>query len=135
MIEIYSQPKRSGFTVPACFLVLLAACQLACAGDLRGDSKNGAFLFKRCASCHAVGPYASAGYGPQLNGIVGRRAASTKDYKYSEAMKKSGLTWDEKTLAAYLRAPHDVVPGTTMRFWGIKDEQQVADLLSYLKTF
>ncbi|MYM21779.1 c-type cytochrome [Duganella sp. FT135W] len=112
-------------------LLLLAAGQASAAGD----PKNGAFLFQRCASCHAVGKYASAGYGPQLNGIVGRRAASTKDYKYSEAMKKSGLTWDEKTLAAYLRAPHDVVPGTTMRFWGIKDEQQVADLLSYLKTF
>lgn len=112
-------------------LALLVAGQATAAGD----PKNGAFLFRRCASCHAVGPYASAGYGPQLNGIVGRRAASTKDYKYSEAMKKSGLTWDEKTLAAYLRAPHDVVPGTSMRFWGIKDEQQVADLLSYMKTF
>jgi cytochrome c len=98
------------------------------------DPKRGEVLFQRCASCHAVGPYATGGYGPQLNRIVGRRAASTKDYRYSEAMKKSGLVWDEKTLSAYLRAPHDVVPGTSMRFWGIKDEQQVADLLSYLKT-
>lgn len=114
---------------------LLAASLWATAAPLVGNQKNGAFLFQRCASCHAVGKYASAGYGPQLNGIVGRRAASTRDYKYSEAMKKSGLTWDEKTLTAYLRAPHDVVPGTSMRFWGIKDEQQVADLLSYLKTF
>jgi cytochrome c len=112
---------------------LLLAGQAAAASV--GDPKNGAFLFRRCASCHAVGPYASAGYGPQLTGIVGRRAASTKDYKYSEAMKKSGLTWDEKTLVAYLRAPHDVVPGTSMRFWGIKDEQQIADLLSYMRTF
>ncbi|MYM65809.1 c-type cytochrome [Pseudoduganella sp. FT55W] len=116
------------------FLAVLLLAGQACATGV-GDPKNGAFLFRRCASCHAVGPYASAGYGPQLNGIIGRRAASTKDYKYSEAMKKSGLTWDEKTLAAYLRAPHDVVPGTSMRFWGIKDEQQVADLLSYMKTF
>lgn len=112
-------------------IALLAAGQAGAAGN----PKNGAMLFQRCASCHAVGPYASAGYGPQLNGIVGRKAASTKDYKYSEAMKKSGLVWTEKNLAAYLRAPHDVVPGTSMRFWGIKDEQQVADLLSYLKTF
>ncbi|RZT04101.1 cytochrome c [Duganella sp. CF402] len=115
-----------------CLLILVLIAGHASAA---GDPKNGAFLFRRCASCHAVGPYASAGYGPQLNGIIGRKAASTKDFKYSEAMKKSGLTWDEKTLAAYLRAPHDVVPGTTMRFWGIKDEQQVADLLSYMRTF
>ena len=108
---------------------LLAAGQAAA-----GDAKVGEALFKRCASCHQVGTYAQGGFGPQLNAIVGRRAASTKDYKYSEAMRKSGLVWDEKTLAAYLRAPHDVVPGTSMRFWGIKDEQQVADLLSYLRT-
>ncbi|WP_432382022.1 c-type cytochrome [Duganella sp. P38] len=112
-------------------IALLAAGQAGAAGD----PKNGARLFQRCAACHAVGPYASAGYGPQLNGIVGRRSASTTDYKYSEAMRKSGLVWTEKNLAAFLRAPHDVVPGTSMRFWGIKDEQQVADLLSYMKSF
>jgi len=110
--------------------VLLVAGHVTAAGD----PKVGEALFKRCASCHQVGPYAQGGFGPQLNGIIGRHAASTKDYKYSEAMKKSRLVWDEKTLAAYLRAPHDVVPGTSMRFWGIKDEQQVADLLSYMRS-
>jgi len=49
-------------------------------------------------------------------------------------MKKSGLVWNEKNLAAFIRAPHDVVPGTSMRFWGVKDEQQIADLLSFMKT-
>jgi len=116
-------------------ILLLIALLAASQAHAAGDPKNGARLFQRCASCHAVGPYASAGYGPQLNAIIGRKAASTKDYKYSEAMKKSGLVWTEKNLAAYLRAPHDVVPGTSMRFWGIKDEQQVADLLSYMKSF
>lgn len=111
------------------FIALLVAGQAGAAGDV----KNGAFLFQRCASCHAVGPYAQAGYGPQLHRIIGRKAAAT-DFKYSEAMKKSGLVWDEKTLAAFMRAPHDVVPGTSMRFWGIKDEQQIADLLSYMRT-
>jgi cytochrome c len=114
--------------------LLLAAIPFTFA-QAAGNPAAGKLLFQRCASCHAVGPYASGGYGPQLNGIIGRRAASTKDYKYSEAMKKSGLTWDEKTLTAYLRAPHDVVPGTSMRFWGIKDEQQLADVMAYLKTF
>jgi cytochrome c len=115
---------------PLALIVLLFAAQASAAGD----PKNGAFLFRRCAACHAVGPYASAGFGPQLQGIIGRNAAATRDFKYSEAMKKSGLVWDEKTLAAFMRAPHDVVPGTSMRFWGIQDEQQVADLLSYMRT-
>jgi len=114
--------------------LILISLLLAAQAHAAGDPNHGQQLFRRCASCHAVGPYASAGYGPQLNHIVGRRAAATTDYKYSEAMKKSGLVWDEKTLAAFVRAPHDLVPGTAMRFWGIKDEQQVADLLSYLKT-
>ena len=111
-------------------ILLMAAGQAAAAGN----PKNGAFLFQRCASCHATGPYASGGFGPQLTGILGRKAAVTKDFKYSEAMKKSGLVWNEKNLAAFIRAPHDVVPGTSMRFWGVKDEQQIADLLSFMKT-
>lgn len=89
----------------------------------------------RCASCHAIGPSARGGFAPQLNGIVGRRAASTLDFKYSAAMKNSGIVWTEKNLARFVDAPSDVVPGTSMRFWGISNEQQVANLLAYLRTF
>jgi cytochrome c len=111
-------------------LALVGWPLLATAG---GDAVRGQQLFKPCASCHAVGPYASAGYGPQLNGIIGRKAATTADFKYSEAMKKSGIVWNEQNLAAFMRAPEDVVPGTKMRFWGVKDAQQIADLLAYLR--
>jgi cytochrome c len=82
-----------------------------------------------------VGPSAHGGFGPQLNGVIGRPAASTRDFKYSTAMAKSRIVWTEKNLAAFLRSPSDVVPGTKMRFWGISDEQQIADLLAYLRTF
>ena len=105
----------------------------AVAATRAGDAAAGENVFKRCASCHQVGKYAQAGYGPQLNGIVGRKAGATTGYKYSEAMKKSGIVWTEQKLAAYIRAPHDVVPGTSMRFWGIDDDQQIADLLAYLR--
>ncbi|MEO5932726.1 MAG: c-type cytochrome [Duganella sp.] len=106
--------------------------QAAAAGYV-GSAKAGEAAFRMCASCHQVGRYAQAGYGPQLNGIIGRKAAATPDFKYSEAMKKSGIVWTEQKLAAYMRAPHDVVPGTSMRFWGISDDQQVADLLAYIR--
>jgi cytochrome c len=89
----------------------------------------------RCASCHAIGPSARGGFAPQLNGIVGRRAASTADFKYSPAMKASGIVWTEKNLARFINGPSDVVPGTSMRFWGIGNEVQVANVLAYLRTF
>jgi cytochrome c len=99
------------------------------------DIANGQRLFaSRCASCHAVGPSARAGFGPQLNGLLGRRAGGTPDFRYSPAMLKSGIVWNEKTLAAFLDSPGELVPGTKMRFWGMSDQKQVGDLLAYLRS-
>ena len=120
------------------WVTLALACQLplACAA---GDVVAGKALFLSltCASCHAVGPGARAGYGPQLNGIFGRAAGSTIDYKerYSVAMKKSGIVWSEQTLTKFINSPGDVVPGTKMSFWGISNEKKVANLLAYLRSF
>jgi cytochrome c len=109
---------------------------LALAGCSRHEGPvDGAAVFKPCASCHQIGPNARGGFGPQLNGLFGRRAGSTPDFTYSAAMKASGIVWDEHTLAAYLRDPDKVVPGTKMRFWGIHDEKEMAALLAYLRTF
>jgi cytochrome c len=90
---------------------VLLLCAPLCAGA--ADLANGARLFgTRCASCHSVGPSARAGFGPQLNGIHGRRAGSTPDFRYSPAMQQSGIVWNDKSLAAFLDAPDEVVPGT-----------------------
>lgn len=107
----------------------------AAAAPAAGDAVAGKAAFMQCASCHQVGPSARGGFGPQLNGIVGRRAAATPDYKYSQAMQQSGIVWSEKNLAAFLASPGNVVPGNKMRFFGIGNERQVADLLAYLRTF
>jgi cytochrome c len=96
---------------------------------------DGAALFKTCASCHQVGPNARGGFGPQLNGLFGRRAGSTPDYTYSDAMRRSGIVWNEPTLAAFLRDPDKTVPGTKMRFWGMHDDKEIAALLAYLRTY
>lgn len=113
--------------------LLLAACLPLAAGA--ADLANGQRLFaSRCASCHAVGPSARAGFGPQLNGIHGRRAGSTPDFRYSPAMLKSGIVWNDRTLAAFLDSPGGLVPGTKMRFWGMSDPKQVGDLLGYLRS-
>jgi len=99
------------------------------------DAATGERAFKQCASCHQVGVNARSGFGPQLNGLFGRRAGATPDFVYSDAMKASGIVWDERSLAAFLRDPKKLVPGTKMRFWGIGDENEIKALEAYLRTF
>jgi cytochrome c len=82
-----------------------------------------------------VGVNARSGFGPQLNGLFGRRAGTTPDFAYSEAMKRSGIVWDERTLSAFLHDPKKLVPETKMRFWGIADENEIAALQAYLRTY
>jgi len=104
-------------------------------GSPAGQTDAGAVVFKKCMACHQVGPSARNGVGPVLNGVVGRSAGTYPDYNYSPATRNSGLVWDEQTLARYLRAPREVVPGTRMLFIGLKKDQEVADVIAYLKRF
>jgi cytochrome c len=104
------------------------------ATHLVGEAAAGQQAFVRCAECHQIGPSARSGFGPQLNGVLGRIAGSTRDYQYSSAMKQSGMVWSEQNMAAFLRSPASLVPGTKMIFWGLSDEQEIADLLAYLRT-
>ena len=117
--------------------LMLPALALADGGSGRwmpGDPVAGKRAFARCASCHQVGPSARGAFGPQLNGIIGRKAGATADFKYSPAMQQSGIVWTEPVLAAFLKSPGKVVPDNRMRFWGIGDERQIANLLAYLRT-
>ena len=100
-----------------------------------GHTDAGALVFKKCMACHQVGPSAENGIGPVLNGVVGRSAGQYPNYNYSSANKSSGLVWGERTLARYLRAPAEVVPGTKMIFAGLKKDQEIADVIAYLKQF
>ncbi|MBG6220398.1 MULTISPECIES: cytochrome c family protein [unclassified Janthinobacterium] len=112
-----------------------ATAQAAAApAALTGNAEAGKAAYHKCASCHQVGPSARAGFGPKLTGVIGRKAGSTTDYKYSAAMKNANIVWTEQNLASYLKAPSDFIPGNKMRFWGIGNAQQVADLLAYLRT-
>lgn len=106
------------------------------AATAAADIQAGKAVFAtRCASCHHVGRNARAGFGPQLNGIIGRAAGGTPDFQYSEAMRASKVVWSQDTLRAFVHSPGKVVPGTKMRFWGLSDDQQITDLLGYLQTF
>ncbi|MGZ5183324.1 MAG: c-type cytochrome [Ramlibacter sp.] len=121
--------------VPTLLTPLLLSLPLQGCTPSGTDAATGARVFRQCASCHQVGANARAGFGPQLNGLFGRRAGSAPDFVYSEAMRRSGIVWDERTLAAFVRAPDKVVPETKMRFWGLGDENQIQALLAYLRSF
>jgi cytochrome c len=82
-----------------------------------------------------VGENAKTRVGPVLNGLIGRKAGTYEGFKYTEANKNSGLIWDEPTLTKYLRNPRATIPGTSMTFVGIKKDEEIEDLIAYLKQF
>jgi cytochrome c len=99
------------------------------------DAEAGKAVFNVCKACHGVGEGAKNQVGPVLNGVIGRKAGTAEGFNYSEAMKGSGLTWDEATIAGYLADPKGKVPGNKMVFAGLKDEQKQKDVIAYLKSF
>jgi cytochrome c len=99
------------------------------------DPVAGERIFKRCLACHMVGEDAKPRVGPVLNGLIGRKAGTYEGFKYTEANRNSGIVWDEATLTEYLRNPRAKIPGTSMAFPGIKKDEEIADLIAYLKQF
>ena len=97
-----------------------------------GDAKAGEKVFRKCKSCHYVDQEKNK-TGPHLVNIIGRAAGSVDGFKYSKAMKDSGLTWDEATLAEFLKKPKDYLKGTKMAFAGLRKDTEIADLIAYLK--
>ncbi|WP_298863617.1 c-type cytochrome [uncultured Sulfitobacter sp.] len=103
-----------------------------------GDPDKGEKIFRKCASCHEVGQGAINRIGPQLNGLFGRTAGAMPDMQYSKNMIRmgdDGLIWTVETLDAYVENPRALVSKTRMSFRGIKDPQERADLLAYLRRF
>jgi cytochrome c len=118
--------RRTAFTALA-VLPFAAAPAFA-----QGDPEKGEKVFNRCKACHVVDKEQNR-VGPHLVGIIGRQAGSVEGFKYSDAMKNSGKTWDEETLAAYLKDPKGYIAGNKMAFAGLKKEDEVADVIAYLK--
>jgi cytochrome c2 len=102
------------------------------------DIGAGEQAFKRCTACHSVGENAANRMGPQLNGVVGKEAATQEGFNYSQALRErgeAGLTWTPETLTQFIHSPRDYVPGNKMSFAGVKDDKQIADIIAYLMTF
>ncbi len=112
-------------------LVLVTA---ASAAQAAGDAAKGKTVFQRCAICHRAEKDGGNGLGPNLFGLVGRKAGTAAGFNYSVAMKNSGITWTTDKLFAYIEHPSAVVPGNKMAFAGISDAGQRADVVAYLAT-
>ncbi len=100
------------------------------------DAAAGEKVFNtRCKVCHQIGEGAKNAVGPVLNGLIGRKTGSVEGYSYSDANKNSGLTWDEATFREYIKNPRAKIPGTKMVFAGLPKEEDVDNLLAFLKQF
>ncbi|MGF1607089.1 MAG: c-type cytochrome [Rhodothalassiaceae bacterium] len=118
------------------FLPALAALSLtaltAPAAFAEGDPAKGEIVFKRCAACHVVEEGVNR-IGPSLHGVFGRTSGSVEGFRYSNAMASADIVWTEETIKEYLQNPRTYVPGNRMAFPGLRNEQQLDDLIAYLK--
>lgn len=99
------------------------------------DAEAGQRVFNQCRACHNIDKGGRNGVGPNLWGIVDRKAASIEGFRYSTNMRtlaEGGHTWTIENLTTYLTNPKAVVPQGSMSFAGIRNEQQLKDLLAYL---
>jgi cytochrome c len=98
-----------------------------------GNASRGERLFnQQCKACHTLDQGGASPVGPNLHGLLGRKAGGVQGFSYSDAMKKSGIVWDDKTLGDYLKDPKGRVPGTKMVYAGLKRQEQLDDMVAYL---
>ena len=96
------------------------------------DPVNGKKVFKKCVACHSLQEGKNK-IGPSLYNLIDRKAGLVEGYKYSKAMKNSGVVWDEESLDEFLIKPRKFIPKTKMSFRGIKNKSLRDDLISFLK--
>ena len=124
--------QENPMKLPGLYAFVLGCAVALTSGAMAAEAAKGKRVFNKCKACHSL----QAGkkrVGPDLAKLFGRKAGTVKGYRYSKAMKKSGITWDEKTLDEYLTKPRKMVKGTKMAFPGLKKKADRDNLIVFLK--
>jgi cytochrome c len=122
--------KKTGALAGATAIVALIA--VVATPAVAADAAHGKVVFQTCAACHSDKPDA---IGPSLKGVYGRKAGSLEDFRYSPAMQRSGITWDDANLHAYIKDPQAKVKGNRMPFGGLSSDADIDDVIAYLKDY
>lgn len=113
--------------------VAAVALSFTTAAFADGDAAKGQKVFMKCKTCHSL----EAGknmVGPSLHSLFGRKAGTAAGYKYSDALKNAGFDWNEDHLENWLKNPKTALPGNKMVFVGLKKDDDIDNLIAYLKT-
>ena len=116
----------------AMLIVIGIGMGMSVGATLAADVDAGKKVFRKCKACHTLKEGGKSAIGPNLYGVVGRNAATVDGFKYSKAMKESGLVWDEATLTGYLTKPKEFLPGNKMPFPGLKKPEQIENVIAYI---
>ena len=125
------QMRKLGLPAVAVALATVIFAPQAQAGDAAAGQK----VFNKCRACHVADKETNR-VGPHLVGIIGRKAGTVDGFKYSDGMKgagEKGLVWTEENIAKYMKDPKDFVPGNRMAFVGLKKDEEIQDLIAFLK--
>ena len=121
----------AALAIGSCLVLPLTAAAQPAADD--PTMKLGKRVFLMCRSCHGTESDGRHKVGPNLHGVFGRKAGTAEGFKYSDAVKNSGITWSEQTINEWLVKPKDFLPGNKMAFAGVPKEEERKALIAYLK--
>ena len=119
----------AGWTLAALAALTIAGAQISVRA---ADPERGKAAFDKCAACHGLGDERDSD-GPTLKDVMGRKAGSLENYRYSAAMKRSDVTWTPPTLDTFIADPQGFIKGNRMAFAGITNPAERADLIAYLE--
>jgi cytochrome c len=124
------QSKKMGAVIGAAAAVVVMA--VATTPTVAADAAHGKVVFQTCAACHSDKPDA---IGPSLRGVYGRKSAALQDFRYSNAMMRANLIWDNANLKAYIKDPQAKVKGNRMPFGGLGSDADIDDVIAFLKDY